>query len=264
MIKQIVFGCLIFGFFVSTLSAEVSIWPRYRFDAECANIHVHGEIKSGDARKLATLIGINKTGCIGKLTDGSIFFDSTGGDLNEAMRIGLLIRNNNLSTFVENGAHCMSACNFAFLGGVQRTVYGTFGIHRPYSHDFSIGESDALSKYNELTRAFSYYASKMRVSPELFERMMTISPKDVILLTPGEMASLGVTGTDAVWEEIKISSGAKKYGISKEEYIHRDAAADEICWGDRFIYIDDTLDCVDSIMKTGSPPPSKPIRQTQP
>jgi hypothetical protein len=218
-----------------------------RISTTCASIQLRGEIRAGDTRSLAALIAKNDIGCIGEDIQPAIAFDSPGGDLDEALRIGRLIRSKGLGAMVNRDAQCVSACNIAFLGGVSRSVDGVFGIHRPYALELSAGESDALSKYDAITRILYAYAREMRVSPELFERMTKVSPQDVKFLNHQEMASLGVTGIDAVWEDLHMSRGAKSLGISKQEYIRRLATTKEQC-GRVHPYPDP---CVDSIMKTG-------------
>ena len=62
-----------------------------------------------------------------------IFFDSHGGDVRAAMRIGMAIRDFQAAVSVPQGASCASACVLGFLGGVTRLNFGRIGLHRPYS-----------------------------------------------------------------------------------------------------------------------------------
>ena len=250
MTKQIAFSCLIFAIAAPALAADVSFMSP-RISATCASIQLRGEIRSGDTSSLASLIAKNNTGCVGEDIQPAVAFDSPGGDIEEALRIGHLIRNKGFGTMVDRDARCVSACNIAFLGGVSRSVDGVFGIHRPYAIEFSTGESDALSKYEAITRTLNAYAREMRVSPELFERMMKISPQDVKFLNRQEMATLGVTGVDAVWEDVHMSRSAKALGITKQEYIRRLAATKELCGSGLRPYPDA---CFDSVMKVGGRP----------
>jgi hypothetical protein len=56
---------------------------------------------------------------------------SNGGNLEAGINIGYLIHQKKLATVVPTGFVCISACNFAFMGGLIRTVEpgGVFKVH---------------------------------------------------------------------------------------------------------------------------------------
>ena len=60
-----------------------------------------------------------------------VALDSLGGSLEAGIRIGEAIRAHALATRVPAGATCASACVYAFIGGIIRTVEkgGRVGIH---------------------------------------------------------------------------------------------------------------------------------------
>ena len=60
-----------------------------------------------------------------------VWLASPGGTLREGMAMGRMIKQAGLATRVPNGAACMSACTFAFLGGALRYVDpdSWYGIH---------------------------------------------------------------------------------------------------------------------------------------
>ena len=221
-----------------------------RIAETCASIRIHGDIRVGDTKALAVLIEKNEKGCKDQDIEPVVSFDSPGGDLGEAIRMGRFIRSKRISTIVEREAVCASACNMAFIGGVSRSVHGRFGIHRPYARELPPDESEAIKIYDTTVQALKSYAIEMRVNPEIFERMMKISPQDVLFLSQQEMASFGITGIDPVWEDVLISREAKTLGISRKEFIQRQAASKIICGAIR-PYPDP---CHDSVMKTGVPP----------
>lgn len=248
-----VFRILLSCMAVSTAFAAEVGFISARISDTCASILFQGKIRPGDTKALAALIEKNDVGCVEEEIEPAISFDSLGGDMDESINIGRLIRSKGIGTSVERGAQCVSACNIAFLGGVSRSVDGVFGIHRPYTLELSTGESDALSKYEAIMRTLYSYAREMRVSQELFDRMTKISPQDVYYLSHTEMQALGVIGVDAVWEDVHMSREAKSLGISKREYIRRRASAKSLCGkGHKYRPFPDP--CFDSVMETGSPP----------
>lgn len=75
----------------------------------------------GDSERLAPL-----------LRDGDeVWMDSGGGDLNEGILIGELLRRRQATVRVPPGASCVSSCTVAFLGGVFRYVEsgGSYEVH---------------------------------------------------------------------------------------------------------------------------------------
>ncbi len=56
---------------------------------------------------------------------------SGGGSLGEGLRIGSLIHRGGFSTRIPDGARCISACNFIFMGGIVRSIdpTGSFEVH---------------------------------------------------------------------------------------------------------------------------------------
>lgn len=214
----------------------------------CASIQFDGEIEPGDRGRLAKLISLNEQGCSNEQIEPGVSFNSPGGDLDEAVAIGKLVREKGIATIVMPGASCISACAVAFLGGVSRTVNGVYGIHRPYTIDPSAGPRDSLDQYNSMIRMLNSYMLEMRISPDLAEQMVKTSPENVRFLTPSEMSSLGVTGKDPVWEDILITKNARKYGISRQEYISRRAATANLCGKGLRPHPDP---CVESVMRTG-------------
>lgn len=58
-----------------------------------------------------------------------VSFSSGGGRLFAGLLLGEAIRAAGFDTFVPEGAVCMSACSFAFLGGNRRSALGEIGVH---------------------------------------------------------------------------------------------------------------------------------------
>jgi hypothetical protein len=216
----------------------------------CRPIIMRGEIVKGDSQVLLELMAKN-TGC--RHYTPMINFDSRGGDVYEAIKIGRLIREKQYGSavpfdfvpWIPDGVfRCVSSCNLAFIGGVVRSVDGAFGIHRPYSDTLNLDNASASERYESIVRMLHAYVSDMRVSADLVEQMMRISPQDVRFLTGSEMAAMGITGNDPIWEDMKASQRAAQLGITKSEFIRRRALTNQLCAeGDR--------QCSDRIMNSG-------------
>jgi hypothetical protein len=81
-------------------------------------------IYEGDAARLRRFLGNGKH-------YSRVVFYSGGGDLNEGIEIGNLLRQYRQFTWVPKGFECVSACTVAFLGGVIREVdpEGQYKVH---------------------------------------------------------------------------------------------------------------------------------------
>jgi hypothetical protein len=99
------------GAFVNTPKLHFTLVPSGRRNV----LFAWGQIDSGDSGRFDAAIQLAKP------IDEIVLF-SPGGDLEEGLQIGRIIRREKLSTRVPRGAMCASACNFMFMGGVVRSV----------------------------------------------------------------------------------------------------------------------------------------------
>ncbi|HTU56144.1 MAG TPA: hypothetical protein VMF62_19425 [Acetobacteraceae bacterium] len=74
-----------------------------------------GGIASGDTQNFAQ--ALDQAGPVQE-----VILCSPGGDLDEGLNIGYLVREKKLATRLPSWTYCASACNFIFMGGVIRTV----------------------------------------------------------------------------------------------------------------------------------------------
>ena|SRR5208337_2624625 len=112
-------------------------------------LEIEGEIEPGDALKL-----LRTYEYCGQFTTGIISLFSRGGDVEEAMKIGRLIRRLRLSTQApeRSGSYkilaspadkansiCASACILVWVAGARRTG-DLLILHRPYPAPESVGK----------------------------------------------------------------------------------------------------------------------------
>ncbi|HVY15147.1 MAG TPA: hypothetical protein VHB27_07970 [Rhodopila sp.] len=92
---------------------------------------VWGGISQGDALRFAAALSAARP-------IDEIQFYSGGGNLIESLKIGAEIHRGGFSTRVPDGARCISACNFMFMGGIVRSVdpNGSFEVHM-FSDDWT-------------------------------------------------------------------------------------------------------------------------------
>jgi len=96
--------------------------PPWRVTVDRRVLIVTGEFTPGIAEAVERSLAANPS-------VGIVVFESPGGDVEEAMRIGLAIRQNGLETGVATA--CSSACTYSFVAGRQRILLpgGRLGFH---------------------------------------------------------------------------------------------------------------------------------------
>ena len=91
-------------------------------------LHMHGEIAQGDANRLNAYLET--------LDDPPdvVAVNSTGGIVDEALKIGRIIREQELNTHLSAREICLSACPYILAGGIERHVAreGIVGLHQHY------------------------------------------------------------------------------------------------------------------------------------
>lgn len=84
---------------------------------------MYGLIAQGDAKRFREALDT--------MRPEEVWLASGGGNLEEGIEIGRMLRSYKLTTRVPKGSFCVSACNFIFLGGIVRYVDtgAEFGVH---------------------------------------------------------------------------------------------------------------------------------------
>jgi len=185
------------------------------------HIEIYGEIVEGDAVRLASLIPQVKNRTDSKysidLPRVTVYLDSDGGNVLEAMKIGRIIRKEMLSTVVDVNKACSSACVLLFASGVERDMlYGAkLGLHRPYfPQDLFAGLSyeDSQELYKRITADVAAYLDEMGATPDLIGRMLAISSKDVLFISRDEAQSYGIEGGFPAFNEWVRARQVRDYG----------------------------------------------------
>ncbi len=126
-----------------------------------------GEINQGDALRFSAAITAAKP-------IDEILFYSPGGSLGEGIKIGTMIRQGGFSTRVPEGARCISACNFAFMGGVSRVIDSgaTFEVHM-FSNRAADELRDELMKPPRSVAEFNKRHPNLQLDPDKVENAIT-------------------------------------------------------------------------------------------
>jgi len=116
---------------------------------------------------------------LGTLT--TVHLNSDGGRIEEAQRIGDLIKKRSLDTYV--ASRCLSACTIVFLSGKRRfiTQRATIGFHQPNAAALTDEERDEIIKKEELR------LQGFGLSARFAQRANEASPNDMWVPTAQEL-----------------------------------------------------------------------------
>jgi hypothetical protein len=178
-------------------------------------ISAEGRFDEGSARRFQVFL----TGVSG--TDVPVFFNSSGGSVQDAIQIGYILRGRgmtvgvgrsdgpscgkvsrsghcgsniaNVTRLATDRARCTSACTYAFLGGSVRRVASNafFGVHSATARPSIIdrpGRTVVDIVHDQLRR----YAIEMGISSELIDIAESVPAKRIRRMSNGEMRRLGV------------------------------------------------------------------------
>lgn len=149
--------------------------------------------------------------------------DSPGGSVNAAIAIGREIRSlNTFSVVVKAGATCVSACVLILAGGVNRTVSGKVGIHRPYVDiDSNTTIEKQKSAYIAIERDVKNYLAEVNVPTNLYDQMFRIPPEKVRYLSERDLQDFNLNESDPFYESANDAKVAQYLGLTKSEYLRR-------------------------------------------
>ncbi len=126
----------------------------------------------------------------------TVLLDSPGGSVDDALSIGGLIRERELSTEVADGGLCASSCPLIFAGGKERTAGrdAAIGVHQIYAAALSATPIDALSvagvamaDAQAVTADITRHLSESGIDPALWLHALETPPDQLYYFSPEEM-----------------------------------------------------------------------------
>ena len=151
-----------------------------------------------------------------------IYFHSPGGNLEGALELGRLIRAAGLDTHVGGPyleaqgigrppevlvqrAACVSACAYAFLGGVSRSLgeNGLLGLHQFFSREGDIGDSPT----QVMMTVLGGYLDQMGVDRRFLDFAATTVPDQIKPLSPAQARELNVDNQNPSRDPWRLEAG---------------------------------------------------------
>jgi len=176
---------------------------------DCAWVLAQGTIDLGTTENFMSFVAREKP-------PSNIRFNSEGGNLSEALRLGQYLRASNWDTFVgeedvmvpgrggpnyiTQASVCFSACVYTFLGGVHRTATdGSIGIHQFYRPVDAMRPNDKrlsavdLAIMQQTAATLSEYVREMGVDGQLVTKASMITPwEPIYILSRAELKAWNV------------------------------------------------------------------------
>jgi hypothetical protein len=139
--------------------------------------------------------------------------DSTGGRIEDAMPAGDAIAESHWTIRVRDISICHSACVLVLAAGDEREIAGRIGIHRMIRVD---SRADTRAELNQELREvygeMKDYLERNGASVAVADLMMTVPNRSLRLLTETELQEYGLSGTNAVQDDLDRIRLTRKCG----------------------------------------------------
>jgi len=145
--------------------------------------------------------------------------DSSGGQVEAAIRAGDQIGGSGWTIWVREGSVCHSACVFVLAAGDNRLLAGKVGIHRMMR--ISSKASSRAELNEELQQVYANvrdYLQRNGVAVGVADLMMTVPNRSLRLLTAEELRQYGLDGTNAVQDDLERIVQMRKCG---QDFVRR-------------------------------------------
>lgn len=207
---------LLFGIWLSSFAARAHAQTYWEIEDHetyglILTVVVQGEITQADTLALSSAVQSGTEAPIRQ-----VILSSEGGDVHAAMQMGRMLRANGFDAVIPDGHTCMSACVFLLAATINKSVFGTVGIHRPY---FVSGPSENVAEeILEVKALLAAFLREVNVSDRLVEDMFSVDPGQMRILTPRELEDYRLNSTDFVSREETTLRMMSDLGISRQTY----------------------------------------------
>ncbi len=156
--------------------------------AEDGRLMATGTIDPGSADRFAAEIG--KRGVYVK----TVVLHSPGGSVQDAIRIGRLIRERQFNTEVGDGSYCASSCPLIFAAGSERIAgsKAAIGVHQIFAAANIPGASaaDGMNSAQRISAECQRYLRDMGVDSQVWVHAMETPKDELFYFRPDELISL--------------------------------------------------------------------------
>lgn len=172
------------------LPGDADMPSRLFFDSrEDGSVLLTGTIKPGDAKRFAEWWQARAT------PPERVALHSPGGSVADGLVIGAALRQAGVTTLVEAGAICFSACPYMLMGGEERIVSrkGYVGVHQHYFGENTILPAFlAVEDIQHGQAAVVEFLTTMEIDLRLMKHALGTPPDEIYILVPEELTEYEV------------------------------------------------------------------------
>jgi len=180
-------------------------------DAGVVRLHYKGRV-AGDFTSLVERVG-NMTQRMG-IPRRILDLDSSGGQVEDAIRAGDILAGGGWTLWVREGAVCHSACVLLLAGGDDRLVSGAVGIHRIIRIESeATSRSELREELHEVHDQMKDYLERNGAGVAVADFMMTVPNRSLRLLTQDELVEFGLSGRNAAQEDLDRIRLVRRCGL---------------------------------------------------
>ncbi len=129
--------------------------------------------------------------------------DSSGGQVENAIRAGDIIGASQWTLWVRDDAICHSSCLLILAAGDNRLIAGRVGIHRMMRINSTASTRAELShELREVYTQLKDYLERNGAAVTVADLMMTVPNRKLRLLTAAELQEYGLQGANAVQDDL--------------------------------------------------------------
>ena len=154
-----------------------------------------------------------------RITHRVLDLDSSGGQVEAAIRAGDQIGESGWTIWVREGSVCHSACVFVLAAGDNRLLTGKVGIHRMMRiSSKATSRAELNAELQQVYGNVRDYLQRNGVAGGMVELMMTVPNRSLRLLTVDELRQYGLDGTNAVQDDLARIRQMRKCG---DDFVRR-------------------------------------------
>jgi hypothetical protein len=124
----------------------------------------------------------------------TVVLHSPGGSVQDALKIGRLIRERKFNTEVRDGSYCASSCPLVFAGGVERVAgsKAAIGVHQvsALTAAGSATMADGMSSAQRVSAEVQRYLRDMGVDGQVWVHAMETPANELFYFKPDELLAL--------------------------------------------------------------------------
>jgi hypothetical protein len=157
----------------AAIGAEINLRPGGY------GVSISGPIERGDYQRLTRFIlgSAHRNAFL-----SSIYLNSPGGDVQEAMKIANLLDKSFAMTFVDENSVCASACVLIWAGGATRSLQGKLGVHRISLSSASVDVDRQDRVVHPASLSVESFLRRAGIPRRIIDKMNETSSSDVFMI----------------------------------------------------------------------------------